>query len=371
MRIALVTNLVTHYRRPLFEVVAERHELVVFTTARHCDWYRPELEPATASDSLNVRNMTSPVALARTLTAGGYDGVILSLTGRATLLASFLAARSRGLPIVLWVGIWEHPRTLAHRLSRPIVRRLYRAADAVLVYGSHVARFVAAESDRRANIFVAPQAVDNDRFRARLDPANIRSLKARLQVDGRPVALFVGRLEKEKGVDVLLHGLARTPGALDLVVAGAGPQESDLRDLAVSLSIDDRVRFVGHIAQADLPALLSSGDFLVLPSVSTPSFREPWGLVVNEAMNCGLPVAVTDAVGAAAGGLVIDGETGFVVPERDVDALAQALGTLARDGAMRARMGEAARSRVLRWNYEAAADAFDAALAAASARRSR
>ena len=63
----------------------------------------------------------------------------------------------------------------------------------------------------------------------------------------------------------------------------------------------------------------------MLPSITTALDKEPWGLVVNEAMHAGLPVVATDAVGAAAGGLVRDGENGFVVPERDADALAAAV----------------------------------------------
>src|SRR5205085_2613392 len=83
----------------------------------------------------------------------------------------------------------------------------------------------------------------------------------------------------------------------------------------------------------------------------------PWGLVVNEAMNCGLPVATTDAVGAAAGGLVVHGWTGLVVPERNADALAAALDDLLGDEEKRRLMGAAARERVEAWNFTAAADA--------------
>ena len=126
------------------------------------------------------------------------------------------------------------------------------------------------------------------------------------------------------------------------------------------------MRFIGHIDQTDLPVLLQASDALVLPSVSTRSFKEPWGLVVNEAMNCRLPVIATDSVGAAAGGLVIHRETGLVVPQRDASALASAIEELACDKMKRRSLGEAASARVLAWNYTAAADAFDAALAAAT-----
>jgi glycosyltransferase involved in cell wall biosynthesis len=82
-------------------------------------------------------------------------------------------------------------------------------------------------------------------------------------------------------------------------------------------------------------------------------------------MNAGLPVLATDAVGAVAGGLVIDGETGLVVPERDVERLAAALSRLANDAFLRSRLGAAAREHVLRWSYEAAMAGLNAAIRAA------
>jgi glycosyltransferase involved in cell wall biosynthesis len=93
--------------------------------------------------------------------------------------------------------------------------------------------------------------------------------------------------------------------------------------------------------------------------------KEAWGLVVNEAMNCGLPVVATDAVGAAAGGLVVNGETGLVVPERNAPALASALDQLLGDPAARARLAAAAAERVLELSFEASADAFEHAVKAA------
>ena len=85
---------------------------------------------------------------------------------------------------------------------------------------------------------------------------------------------------------------------------------------------------------------------LVLPSVASKRWREAWGMVVNEAMNCGVPVIATDAVGAAAGGLVVDDETGLIVPQRDARALASAIARLLKDDPGRRRLGATAQLRV-------------------------
>ena len=90
----------------------------------------------------------------------------------------------------------------------------------------------------------------------------------------------------------------------------------------------------------------------VLPSITTPYFKEPWGLVVNEAFNQGVPVIATDAVGAAAGELVQDGGNGFIVPERDSAALAQALQRILDDPDLRKQLGQGARRIIAGWDNE-------------------
>jgi len=270
-----------------------------------------------------------------------------------------VCARARRAPFVLWVGIWEHPSTPFHRLSRPFVRHLYRRADAVLVYGTHVAEFVARESGRRDRVVVVPQVVDNDAFRRRPRDDEVASVRGDLLPDAL-VALYVGRIEPEKGLDVLLHALAAAP-AWHLSIVGDGGGRADIEALARALGCAHRVRFRGYVEQRSLPPHLYAANLLVVPSVSTATFREPWGLVINEAMNAGLPVIASDAVGAAAGGLVVDGRTGFVVPERSAGALAGALRRL-EDERVRAVFGAAGRERVTAWSFASAADAIESAI---------
>jgi glycosyltransferase involved in cell wall biosynthesis len=112
--------------------------------------------------------------------------------------------------------------------------------------------------------------------------------------------------------------------------------------------------------------LLRSSAVLVVPSVPTPTFREPWGLVCNEAMHLGLPVIATTAVGAAAGGLVRHERNGLVVPAGDPAALAAAIARLHASPDLRARLGAAARQDVAPLTFAAWADGFAAALDAAT-----
>jgi glycosyltransferase involved in cell wall biosynthesis len=190
-----------------------------------------------------------------------------------------------------------------------------------------------------------------------------------LEVD--TVACFVGRLEREKGLSLLLNALARVGSNVGLVIVGSGSCGERVKSLASELGIAHRVRTIGWVSQRDLPAYYQACDFLVLPTVSTPLVRETWGLVANEAMMGGLPVLASDAVGAAAGGLVEDDVTGLVVPERDIGALAVALTKLSSDSALRRRLGVAARERAETFTFESAAETFTEAIQHAVTSRRR
>jgi glycosyltransferase involved in cell wall biosynthesis len=125
------------------------------------------------------------------------------------------------------------------------------------------------------------------------------------------------------------------------------------------------VRVLGPLPRSELPIAYAAASFALLPSIPTPLWREPWGLVCNEAMHQGRPMIASDAVGAVAGGLVRDGVNGLVVPAGDRDALAAAISRLRVDPSLRAQLGAAARDAVAPYTYDAMADAFGRALEAA------
>ena len=316
---ALVTGEVSPYRREPFRLLEESEGVEVLP-------YR----------ELGER------AVARRVRGGGYRAVIAGLGGRVALPATYLAARRSRIPFILWASVWAHPRSPAHALSFAPTVWLYRRADAVVTYGPHVSDYVRRHR-RSGNVFEAPQA-------SALPPAQ------RTPHEGFRL-LFVGRLEREKGLDVLLDAWRRAGVDGELLVAGTGP-------LAAS---GPAVRALGFVAREDLPALYASADALVLPSVRTATFLEPWGLVVNEAMQQGTPVLASDAVGAVAGGLVRDGRNGMVAPAGDAEALATRIRVLAMNPDLRERLGAAARADVTPFTYAAWADGMRRALRAVGA----
>jgi glycosyltransferase involved in cell wall biosynthesis len=313
--------------------------------------------------------------LARLAASGGYRAVVCSNAGRVALGATWAGTRRAGLPLILWTSLWAHPRSPVHALSFLALRRLYRSADAVVTYGPHVSAYVDARGAR--NVHIAPQAVDNYFWSAPdVDPPRWpASADAGPETEtgqpGRPEEaatkfLFVGRPGREKGEGVLTEawrttGLLAPPAALVLVGVGSNPPWVPVGGAAGSI-VGGTLR-IGPVSALQLRSLYAACDVLVVPSIATPTFREPWGLVVNEGMNRGLPVIASDAVGAAAGGLVRDGRNGLVVPAGDSDALAGAIRRLAADPALRTRLGEAGARDVRAYTYDAWAQGFSGALA--------
>jgi len=149
---------------------------------------------------------------------------------------------------------------------------------------------------------------------------------------GRPVVLSVGRLSGEKRVDVLLAAAAQLTRPAQLVVAGTGPLDAALRAEAARLGLAGRVRFVGHVPDADLPGLYRLADVFAIASEA-----ELQSLVTMEAMATGLPVVAADA--HALGELVGHGSNGFLFPAADAARLASHLDLLIADPGLRKRMG--------------------------------
>jgi glycosyltransferase involved in cell wall biosynthesis len=319
-----------HARRPI--------ELALFG-GRHLHAAAPVVVPA----RLPARQVAQR-DLGALVSSGRYRAVIVGTGGRVALPLAWRAARRTGVPFIFWAALWRTPRTAAHIAAVPLMRQIYRHADAVVTYGPHVGAFVAGHGARR--IYLAPQAVDND-FWGESVPASPATASAAFGV------LFVGRADRAKGLDVLLDAWR---------MAGFGSDEATLTVVGAGVEGGAGVRSVGQADAAELRDLYGACDVLVIPSIRTRRFLEPWGLVVNEAMNQRAAIIASDAVGAAAGGLVRHERNGLVVPAGDRDALAGALRALAGNHDRCQALGETGRSDVAAYTYERWADGFVDAL---------
>jgi glycosyltransferase involved in cell wall biosynthesis len=308
-----------------------------------------------------------PRELAGLAGSSRYRAVVIPTGGRLAPVSAWAGARRAHVPLILWASLWAHPRSAAHALTYLPLRRLYRSADAVVTYGPHVSAYVRARG--AGNVHVAPQSVDNDFWSSpEVAPPSWPGWPHQARVR----FLFVGRPAPEKGLAVLLaawDAAGLEPAGAALILAGPP---------AGSIGLDGRsergersIVALDRLSPVELREVYAACDVLVVPSIPTRTFREPWGLVVNEAMNGGLAVIATDAVGAAAGGLVRDGESGLVVGAGDVGALSGAVSRLAQDEGLRERLGATGAREVAAYSHEAWAEGFSRALSSLGLSRER
>ncbi len=212
------------------------------------------------------------------------------------------------------------------------------AESNLLVAASEVERdHLVAHGATMPRVTVIPCGVDTALFR----PGDAAVARAALGLEDGPLALFAGRIAPIKGLDTLLDAMARLAAqgrAPRLLIVGGDTDEpvdgheAELRRHAGRLGLDDRVTFVGAQPQDRLRSYYVAADVTVLPS-----YYESFGMVALEAMACGSPVIASRVGGLAT--TVVDGVTGFLVPDGDASALAERLDGVLADPALRWRIG--------------------------------
>jgi glycosyltransferase involved in cell wall biosynthesis len=365
-----VTTEPTASRVPQFDLLAQRDdlELTVFYAAETVQRREWSLElrhpheilrgPSIPTTRLLQHDYPVTPSLWRKLGRGRFDCVVV--WGWSTFAAqlAIVWARTHRVPYVLFSESHDAERRtgLARTLRPLVVRPAVGGASAWLATGTLAREHLVANGADPTLVWTFANTVDVDALARRADA--IRDGRERIRRDlgfgpSDVVVLHAGRLLPVKGADVLAAAAALA-GEVRLLVAGEGPARAELERRAPSavltgfLGPDELVR--AYVA-ADVFALLSR--------------RETWGVVVVEAAACGLPLVLSDAVGAAAD-LLEDGGNGYLVPAGDVGATAQALTRLAADAETRGRFGARSRELVSLWGYGPSDDAFAAAVAAAT-----
>jgi glycosyltransferase involved in cell wall biosynthesis len=371
-RVTFITNFAPHYRVKTFELLAERYDtrFIYYSRGGEANWLK---EHGVSTGRFRYQYLwgfsVAGVRIAPRLVPLAWsddsDVTIKCINGKFALPVVFLACMARRRPSIIWTGDWSVGNSPAYRAAALFNRVVYQRADAIVTYGAHVTRHLIGQGVSPNKIFTSRHAVTNSEYARPVAASEIAALRARLGVpESAKIVLFVGRLVPIKGLTYLMQGFAEACRADDsyLVLAGTGPEQRPLEELARGLGIGERVRFSGYIRPQDTPVYYAASYLSVLPSVTWGGVKETWGLVVNEAFNQGVPVIATDAVGAAAGGLILDGENGFVVPEQNAEAIAASLHRLLSDPGLRERMSVNARDRIEGWDQVDMVGAFSQAI---------
>ena len=284
------------------------------------------------------------------------DVVVVSGWSTFAAQAALAWCRLKGVPYVLVVESHDEGprpgwrRTVKGTVVPPIVER----AAGLLVTGTLARDSMIARGAHAERVRIFAHTIDVEAFGDRADRlAGSRPELRRALGAGQEdvIVLSVARLAREKGLDALLRAVAAADDPrLLLVVAGEGPERGALAKLADDLSI--RLVLAGDVDWERIVELYVAADVFALLSE-----REPWAVVVNEAAACGLPLVLSDRVGAAHD-LLRDGENGALVAAGNVTGAAQALGRLAADPELRRTQGSRSRELARDWGYGPSVEGF-------------
>jgi glycosyltransferase involved in cell wall biosynthesis len=298
---------------------------------------------------------------------GGYDALWVNGHNHATYMLAMVAARMLRIPVLMRceTQLLLHRSGIKRAIREPVLNLLYnKLCRACLPIGRLNREFYQFHGVSDDRLFTVPYAVDNDYFtnppRRPEDRAAVRK-ELGLPLD-KALVLFVSKLlPGKRPMDLLVafHRNQQLGAKAAVVFVGSGEQETALNRYVQDNGLRD-VFFLGFRNQSELPKIYSIADIFVFPSD-----EEPWGLVLNEVMCAGLPVIVSNAIGAAPD-LVRHGDNGFIYDAGDVGQLSEYLRQLLAEPETRRRMGESSRRIIERWDYEACVRGVKEALAAVS-----
>ena len=307
-------------------------------------WSIPNEDAASFLPAPNARALRE---IWRRLRSRDYDLVHLAGWGHPVLLGAMLAGRAARIPVTIESDTppprgeprW---RALAKRLLYPT---LFKLPARFLPGGRGPSEYLRKFGVGDERMAAAQMTVDVEAIASFVNtrgPSARSELRRDLKITDRAsVFLFLGRLESVKGIHELFDAWIGLQGEdAVLLIAGSGSLERVVREAAAALR---SVRYLGHLTGDDVWRAYASADVFVLPSR-----RDPWGLVVNEAMAAGLPVIVSDAVGCG-DDLVVREVSGLVHRARDSRSLRDTMGALARDPERRRRMGVEGHRLISSW----------------------
>jgi glycosyltransferase involved in cell wall biosynthesis len=276
------------------------------------------------------------------------------LCGGYNYLASWEAAgwaRIHRVPLLLWSESTSLDARRGHRLVEFMKARFLSLCRGFVVSGKSSFQYLKDLGIPERQIFTAPNSVDTQLFSVLADAARRDAIQVRTR-HSLPARyfLYVGRLVEAKGVFDLLEAYAKLSeeirAEVSLVFVGDGSDRAKLMERASEIA-PGTILFPGFAHREELAEFYALADALIFPTHS-----DPWGLVVNEAMSCALPVVATSVAGCTED-LVRNGWNGFVIPPRDPSLLASDMKRLAVDSALRVEMGAKSREKIAEHSPEA------------------
>ena len=379
LRVAAIFEIPTPYRQPIFEKIVEREDLKVdfyFLSRAQQDRYWDtnlfqEL-PAVFLPGKQIcfkgyHTVYINFHVKKVLSKGKYDLFVLNGYAQPALFFLLRYCWKNSVPYVMVTEshLGKKRSPFLRLLKDAYVRKVYQRSKANLVMGSASKEYVISYGAPKDKIYDFPNTIDGPTYSSLIIKERDRKeqLKIEFNIQNEKVVLFVGTLNKRKGVHHLVEAfqqiIKRHPDVC-LLLAGTGSMEQELRTLTNLNALEKKIIFTGFVQPKNLSKVYAVADIFVLPSI-----EEPFGAVICEAMAAGLPIIATRTVGAAAD-FVHHEENGMIVSPAKVEDLIDAMDKLLINDQKRKEMGNRSREIMQLWTHSRLEQSFlDAVIAAA------
>ncbi|WP_440998694.1 glycosyltransferase family 4 protein [Fodinibius sp. SL11] len=295
--------------------------------------------------------LAAPVVLLQVIGNNRFDTVFHAQW--QTVIASILTKKLIGYPSKIYVA--AHARELliepfagqAGLISKQLHKfrkKLLAMVDGFFPVSHYTSDLLKSEGVADEKINVVNNGTDPQFF----SPRDTQNLAEKLGVTDKKVIFSVCRLVPRKGMDLVLRSLkeiVKKDSNVIYLVGGSGPDATRLKELCSLFDLQDHVKFLGRLPEAELPHYYSLADVFVMPAKNDPPDVEGFGIVFLEANACETPV-----IGSKTGGIpdaIVDGQTGLLIAENNIEELSEAMWKMITDSDMARRMGKVGRERIL------------------------
>lgn len=375
LNVAVITEIPVPYRSPVFAMISEIEDVrlkVFYCSASEYgrDWklernrgYDYEVLPGRSLTfkGANVFSFKINPSVWKRLNEGEFDLVILGGYTHFTMLLGILWCRLKDIPYV----IMSESQFLKHRgflkkfIKKLVVKPIVSGTFATMPVGTLAREYLISYGADPERSFIFPNTPDVDYFSEECGKYKglVPKIREETGIETPYVILYVGRFLRVKGVQYIMSAfriLQQEMGVDDvtLLMIGDGDLKEELTGYVERHQITNVV-FRGFVQHKELPRMYALADVFILPSL-----REQWGVVVNEALACGLPLVVTRTVGSAHD-LVREGENGYRVKEADPEDMARAIGKIVGDDNLRRSMSRVSLDIIRDWKYDKGIESFN------------
>lgn len=371
-KVALIHNIIAPYRIPIFEDLANHPiiDLKVFYCAKTHSNRNWEIDTRETYDykvlagiCIHIGGINYHVnpSIVLELLRSKFDVVILAGCTDFTTQIGFIFSKLFKKPVIIWSEGILSARSKIGKLISPLTNCMISNADAIIVPGKLSRQYHISCGASPERVFIGPSIVDNDYYIDQCSSIKQKkeSIKKELGIGNNKIIVFVGRLVVKKGVQILLEAfqlLRSSRDDISLLIVGDGPERDQFETWVSDHNIQG-VIFTGWTDGDEKVKYYAIADVFVLPTM-----EDVWGLVVNEAMCCGLPIITSSSAGCSID-LVENDQNGYIVNPNNVDDIYQALLGVFEDPTKAELMGRRSLEKIQKdFSVEKTVDGFLSAI---------